>query len=317
MVLKEYYSTGEAAQLLGISRSTISRKFDLGGLSGKKNPITGDRLISRESIEALMKLYNVSPGGLAPGKKRILVSASDNDLFSLHSQTFEQDPFLHIERLPLEASVLNECIEKRPDLLVIEGMLPDQPWREIIHSLREIEELKNLRILCLAEQQEVHDFFTLGVDDVWRKDLTDGDDLKERLYSLLNIQKETAGRDESFQHHRRWPRKTVRLPARIWVYPLRTPSLREPGEATIENISVDGAFLSEMQLQRGVIPCEPFRVFLRIDQPPIKKWWAHAKVVRLLSNGELLAAGIQFVRLSKTTLRMIEALPSSRVRLGA
>ena len=77
MVLKKYYSTGEAAQLLGISRSTISRKFDLGALSGKKNPITGDRLISRESIEALMKLYNVSPEGLTPGKKRILVSTPD------------------------------------------------------------------------------------------------------------------------------------------------------------------------------------------------------------------------------------------------
>ena len=308
MVLKEYYSTGEAAQLLGISRSTISRKFDLGALSGKKNPITGDRLISRESIEALMKLYNVSPEGLTPGKKRILVSTPDNGLFALISRIFAQVPYLCIEKLSLETSVLNECIEKRPNLLVIDGMSPEQPWPEIIHSLREIEELKNLRILCLAEQQEVHHFFTWGVDDVWRKDLMEEHDLKERLFSLLNIQKEIAGPDKSFQHHRRWPRKKVHLPAKLWVYPLRAPSLREPGEAIVENISGGGAFLSEMRLKRGGIPCEPFGIFLRIDQPPIKNWRAHCKVVRLLPNDQSVTAGVQFVRLPKSSLRTIEAL---------
>jgi CheY-like chemotaxis protein len=308
MALKEYYSTGEAAQLLGISRSTISRKFDLGVLMGKKNPITGDRLISRESIEALMKLYNIPPEAFAPKKKRILVSTPDPSFLSLLSQIFAQDPYLCIEKLSLEASVLNECIEKRPDLLLIDGMLPDQPWSEIIHSLREIEELKNLKILCLAKPQQARRYFTWGVDDVWPKGLMEEHDLKERLYSLLTIQKEITGADESFEHHRRWPRKTVRLPAKIWVYPLRAPSLRDPGEATVENISGGGAFLSEMQLESGVIPCEPFRIFLRIDQPPIKNWRAHCKVVRLLANDQLFGAGVQFVRLPKSNLRMIEAL---------
>jgi excisionase family DNA binding protein len=69
MALKEYCSTGEAARLLGISRSTISRKFDSGDLSGKKNPITGDRLISRVSIKALMKLYNILREAFDPQKK--------------------------------------------------------------------------------------------------------------------------------------------------------------------------------------------------------------------------------------------------------
>ncbi len=308
MALKEYYSTGEAAQLLGISRSTISRKFDLGVLSGKKNPITGDRLISRESIEALMKLYNIPPEAFAPKKKRILVSTPDPSFLSLLSQIFAQDPYLCIETLSLEAGVLNECIEKRPDLLVIDGMLPEQPWPEIIHSLREIEELKNLKILCLAEQQKVRSFWALGVDDVWTKGLMEVHDLEERLFSLLNIPKDIAGAGESFEHCRRWPRKIVRLPANIWVYPLRAPSLRDPGNALVENISGGGAFLSGMQLESGVIPCEPFRIFLRIDQPPINNWRAHAKVVRLLSNEESLAAGVQFVRLPKSNLRMIEAL---------
>jgi CheY-like chemotaxis protein len=308
MVLKEYYSTGEAAQLLGISRSTISRKFDLGVLSGKKNAITGDRSISRQSIEALMKLYNIPPETLGPEKKRIFVSTHDDDLFSILSRTLEKDPYLRIEKLSLATGVLNECIEKRPDLLVIDGTLPNQPWREIIHTLREIEELKDLRILCLAEPQRVDRYLMWGADDVWSKGPIEEQDLKERLYSLLNIQKEIAVADESFKHQRRWPRKTVRLPAKLWVYPLRAPSLREPGEATVENISGGGAFLSQIQLNSGVFPCEPFRVFLRIDQASIKNWRAHCKVVRLLPTDQSLTAGVQFVRLPKSSLRMIEAL---------
>jgi DNA-binding NarL/FixJ family response regulator len=80
-----------------------------------------------------------------------------------------EDPYVCIETLSLEAGVLDECIEKRPDLLVIDGVLPGQTWAEIIHSLREIEELKNLRIPCLAEPQQVRRYLTWGVDDVWPK----------------------------------------------------------------------------------------------------------------------------------------------------
>jgi len=308
MVLKEYYSTGEAARLLGISRSTISRRFDLGVFTGKRNPITGDRSISRQSIEALMKLYNIPPESLGLEKKRICVRTPDEDLFSLLSQTFEQDPSLHIERLSPEASVLNECIEKCPDLLVIDGPLPKEHLPEIIHLLREVEELKNLRILCLAEPHKGHPCMLWGVDEVWPKGLIEGHDLKERFYSLLNIKRGTSGAEPSFGHYRRWTRKTVQLPGKIWVYPLQAPFLRHPGQATVENIGGGGAFLSEMQLKGGMIPCEPFRVYLKIDQPPIKNCVAHCKVVRLLSGKNTLATGVQFVRLPKSSLLMIEAL---------
>jgi len=59
MIHKGFYSTGEAAKLLNISRSTITRRFDQGTISGKKNPIQRERFISRESLVALMNQYNL------------------------------------------------------------------------------------------------------------------------------------------------------------------------------------------------------------------------------------------------------------------
>jgi len=61
MTLKNYITTGEVAKLLNISRSTVSRKFDSGGLQGKKNPITGERLISPKSLVVFMEKFNLPP----------------------------------------------------------------------------------------------------------------------------------------------------------------------------------------------------------------------------------------------------------------
>jgi excisionase family DNA binding protein len=64
---KNFLTTGEAARLLGISRATVSRKYDRGILSGYKNPLTGERLISRGSaLELLNAAAAASPHGAEP-----------------------------------------------------------------------------------------------------------------------------------------------------------------------------------------------------------------------------------------------------------
>ena len=55
----EYISTIEAAKMLGISYGTVQRYFDKGILTGRKQPITGWRSVSRKSVLALMKKYGM------------------------------------------------------------------------------------------------------------------------------------------------------------------------------------------------------------------------------------------------------------------
>ncbi len=63
--MKEFFTTGEVARILGLSLSTVSRYFDGRQakrgkmLSGMKNPFTGRRQVSRGSILQLAKNYNV------------------------------------------------------------------------------------------------------------------------------------------------------------------------------------------------------------------------------------------------------------------
>ena len=54
---KQGLTTGDVVKMLDglITRSTVTRYFDNGTLTGWKNPITGRRLIDPESVKALAK----------------------------------------------------------------------------------------------------------------------------------------------------------------------------------------------------------------------------------------------------------------------
>ncbi len=54
-----YISTGEAAKMLGISRSTVNRLFSQRVLTGEKHPITNLRRIKKASVLALMKKHGM------------------------------------------------------------------------------------------------------------------------------------------------------------------------------------------------------------------------------------------------------------------
>jgi excisionase family DNA binding protein len=307
MPAKKFYTTGEAAELLNISRSTISRKFDRGVFFGKKNPITGERMISRESIAAFMKQYDLPVETLTIEKKRILLGTSDEHLFSLVQKAFSEDERIQLERVVFAGDVLVWCSKERPDLLIIDEDLSDIPCGEVIRSLRRVEEQRGLEVLCISKSRNTRRCLEWGADESVAKEGLVWSDLAKGVYDIFGLSEEPKEEIETFEHQRRWPRMACRFPAKIGIYPLRAPHRRDAGEAIVENISCGGAHLSQIRLTSGVIPCEPFRILVEVDQEPLKNWRTHCKVVRLHSNGSL-DAGVQFTRLSRSNLSMIEAL---------
>jgi len=307
MTSSEFLTTGEAAQLVSISRSTISRNFDKGIFQGKKNPITGERMISRESLINFMKQYNLPVDNLALEKKRILVGTSDDHLFSQLQRVLSEDGRVQLERVVFGGDVLTWCSKVRPDLLILDEELSDIPTMEVIRSLRRISDQPDLKILCSAKSRNSRRCLDWGADEVLARENLSEEELAKGVYTFLNLPQELPEGDLNFKHQRRWPRLAMHIPLKIGIYSVRTPYRRDSGLAMMENISVGGAFLSDMKLEGGVIPCEPFRILLESEQEPLKDWKAHGKIVRLQSNGSL-TAGVQFTRVPKTSLKMIEAL---------
>jgi CheY-like chemotaxis protein len=307
MTSKEFLTTGEAAQLVSISRSTISRNFDKGVFQGKKNPITGERMISRESLANFMKQYNLPVGSLALEKKRILVGTSDDQLFSQLQRILSEDGRVQLERVVFGGDVLTGCSKMRPDLLILDEEFSDIPTSEVIRSLRRIGDQQDLKILCSAKSRNSRRCLDWGADEALARDTLSQEEGTKMIYSFLDLPRELPEEDLNFKHQRRWPRLALHHPLKIGIYSVRTPYRRDNGLATMENISVGGAFLSDMKLEGGMIPCEPFRILLESEQEPLKDWKAHGKIVRLQSNGSL-TAGVQFTRVPKASVKLIETL---------
>ena len=304
MTIKNFLTTGEAAAVLNISRSTISRKFDRGVFQGKKNPITGERMVGRESLEAFAKQFNLQLNALAMARKKILVGTPEEEFFSSLQKLFADDERIQMERVAFGGDVLIGSSKEHPDLLILDEDLPDIACAEVIRSLRRMEDLKEVKILCFTKSRNAKRCVEWGADEGFTKGAFDEEAFRQCLYTFLDVSKESAETERTFEHQRRWPRINVSLPAKLSVYPVSTPYRRDPGEATVENVSMGGMFLSGIKLEKGVLPGEAFRFLLEVDHPPLKNWRAHCKVVRLQAD-ESLGAGVQFVRLSKANRKLI------------
>jgi CheY-like chemotaxis protein len=312
MTTKKLLSTGDVAQLLNISRSTVSRKFDKGVFFGQKNPITGERLISRESLTSFVEQYNLSLNSLAMEKRKILIGTADEQLFSVLQNVFSDGRNIQLDRVGFGCDILIRCSKDHPDLLIIDEDLTDIPSSEVIKSLRRLEENKDLKILCCTKTSDTSQCLDWGADEAVARDALE-DELTVKVQSLLNLPEDRPAEAQSYEHQRRWPRLPVHVPAKLGVYRLRTPYARESGIATMENISHGGSFLSDIQLEKGTMPSEPFRFLVEVNQPPLLNWKAHCKVVRLQCDGTL-TAGVQFMRLSKANRKMLDTMTVREAR---
>lgn len=305
---KEYFSTGEVSQILNISRATVSRKFDSGIFYGKKNPITGERLIGRDSLIAFMRQYNIPLNGLdKTARKKLLISSVDEQLQQLVNQSFSNDDKIEVISVNSGYDALIMCSKIPPDLFIIDDEHSDISCVDAIRSLRRQEENADMKILCCLNKSDQEKIAEIDADDYLTKDSIEEMILTDKVRNLLDLAPEMNHQGEAHDHRRRWPRIPVCLPANLEVYRVNDPNNREEGEAKVENISLGGAYLSQIDLEKGNIPSDTFRFLLEINQPPLNDWESECKVVRLRANGAL-TAGIQFINLSPQNKNKISSL---------
>jgi transcriptional regulator with XRE-family HTH domain len=117
---------------------------------------------------------------------------------------------------------------------------------------------------------------------------------KDTIKKVFRIAKELGydfGRLK-YSHRRRHPRKDVALGAELYIYQ-KDGSLYDQGVATIRDISLSGARISDVTLPLGNIPVEPFTVGLRPMQKPVDGIEIPGRIVRIHANG-VTHYGIQF-----------------------
>jgi len=188
---KTVFTTGEAAKICKVSQQTIIRCFDNGTLKGFRVPGSRFRRIPRDQLFSFMKDNGIPTDALEDGKKKLLIVDDDQDLVELMSDAFERDGRFDIRTANNGFAAGMGVKEFRPDIVVLDVMLPDINGKEVCQRVRSDKSLDSVKIICISgmiEPEKVGDLRAAGADDFLQKPFT-VDRLIERVCDLLEIDK--------------------------------------------------------------------------------------------------------------------------------
>jgi excisionase family DNA binding protein len=194
MSRNKVYTTGEAAKICKVSQQTIIRCFDNGSLKGFRVPGSRFRRIPRADLYSFMRANGIPTDALESGKRKLLIVDDDQELVELLADTFERDGRFEIKTANngFDAGMLVK--EFRPDLVVLDIMLPDINGKEVCQRIRSDATMEAVKIICISgmvEQDKVADLKAAGADDFMQKPFAT-DKLVDRACDLLEMDRVTA-----------------------------------------------------------------------------------------------------------------------------
>jgi excisionase family DNA binding protein len=188
--MKTVFTTGEAAKICKVSQQTIIRCFDNGQLKGFRVPGSRFRRIPREALYKFMKDNGIPTDALESGKRKVLLVDDDNDLVSLMTRVIDEDGRFEVRVASNGFDAGMMVKEYRPDIIVLDVMLPDINGKEVCQRVRADPTLEEVRILCISgmvEEDKIQELRLSGADDFVHKPF-EIDGLIERMCGLLEME---------------------------------------------------------------------------------------------------------------------------------
>jgi excisionase family DNA binding protein len=192
--MKTVFTTGEAAKICKVSQQTIIRCFDNGQLKGFRVPGSRFRRIPREALYKFMKDNGIPTDALESGKRKVLLVDDDVELVELMTKVLEEDGRFEVRVATTGFDAGMMVKEYRPDLIVLDVMLPDINGKEVCRRVRDDDSLEDVRILCISgmiEEDKIQELKLHGADDFLHKPF-DIEELIDRMCGLLEIEVGTA-----------------------------------------------------------------------------------------------------------------------------
>ena len=188
--MKTVFTTGEAAKICKVSQQTIIRCFDSHQLKGFRVPGSRFRRIPRDNLYAFMRDNGIPTDALDSGRRKILVVDDDEDLMELICDALERDGRMEVRSVNngFGAGMMNK--EFRPDLIVLDVMLPDINGKEVCTLVRSQSNMDDVRIICISgmvESDKIQELHEAGANDFMKKPF-DVDELVGRICQLLEME---------------------------------------------------------------------------------------------------------------------------------
>ena len=193
--MKTVFTTGEAAKICKVSQQTIIRCFDSGQLKGFRVPGSRFRRIPREQLYAFMRDNNIPTDALESGKRKILVVDDDEELTELIVEHLQRDGRFEVRSVNNGFDAGMMVKDYRPDLIVLDVMLPDINGKEVCQRVRSDSTMDDVRIICISgmvESNKIEELKVAGANDFMQKPF-EVDRLIERICELLDLETVSAG----------------------------------------------------------------------------------------------------------------------------
>ncbi len=188
--MKTVFTTGEAAKICKVSQQTIIRCFDSGQLKGFRVPGSRFRRIPRDLLYTFMRDNGIPTDALDSGKRKVLVVDDDEDLVELIVDALQRDGRFDIRSVNNGFGAGMMIKEFRPDLVVLDIMLPDINGKEVCNLVRRDKTMDDVRIICISgmvEQERIQELRDAGADDFMKKPF-DVEQLVGHVCQLLDVE---------------------------------------------------------------------------------------------------------------------------------
>ena len=193
--MKTVFTTGEAAKICKVSQQTIIRCFDSGQLKGFRVPGSRFRRIPRDQLYAFMRDNGIPTDALDSGRRKLLIVDDDQDLVDLLVDHFERDGRFDVRSVNNGFGAGMQIKEFRPDLVVLDIMLPDINGMEVCQLVRSDSSMDDVKIVCISgmvEEDRIQQLRDAGANDFLKKPF-DVDTLTQRVCQLLEVETAQAG----------------------------------------------------------------------------------------------------------------------------
>lgn len=170
--MKELFTTGEAADICRISQQTIIRCFDSGRLEGFRVPGSKFRRIPRLSLIKFMKENSIPLDNIETGKKKILIVDDDAEIIELLVDVLVRDGRFELKTAASGYEAGMSTQQFRPDLILLDYMLPDINGNVVCQIIRKNPEFENTKIIIISgvvKQDEIDQLLKAGAEDFIKK----------------------------------------------------------------------------------------------------------------------------------------------------
>jgi len=187
--MKDLFTTGEAAEICRVSQQTIIRCFDAGRLEGFRVPGSRFRRIPRQNLIKFMKDNNIPLDSIESGKRKVLVVDDDAEIVELIVEVLERDGRFELKTASsgYEAGMATERF--RPDLILLDYMLPDVNGNVVCQTIRKNPEFENIKIVIVSgvvKEDEIAQLLKSGAEDFIRKPFNITE-LTDKITAVLQI----------------------------------------------------------------------------------------------------------------------------------